>query len=43
MSAKVIKAGHAYMVTHNRKETVVLAENGAHAIEIYLGNMEVEK
>lgn len=39
MSAKPIKAGHAYLVRHNGKSQVVLAENGAHAIEIYLGNL----
>lgn len=37
MSAKVIKAGQAYLVKHKGRSQIVLAENGAHAIDIYLG------
>jgi len=37
MSAKPITAGRAYLVRHGKREQVVFAENGAHAIEIYLG------
>jgi hypothetical protein len=37
MSAKPITVGRAYLVRHGKHEQVVLASNGAHAIEIYLG------
>jgi len=37
MSAKPIQSGRAYLVRHGKREQVVLAENGAHALEIYMG------